>query len=119
MLDAASEKKKQVSLKKPASPTLNFRQPSGRLLVRNYNKLRALSTFYQQKGGFAGSASLYGGVELRHVGDGFTVYLDDDVTLLETGGRGSRIRVNIGDDYALRAFGSLELLTQVGRQGLD
>ena len=53
------------------------------------------------------------------VGDWFAIHLDDDVALLETGSRCGRICVDVGDNDALRPFGSLQLLAEIRRQGLD
>ena len=108
-------KKKQVSHSRNLLPSHSSNRACSRLLVRNYNKLRALSPLYQQERRFAGSACPYGSIELGDRHDGLAVYLDDDIALLETGSRGSRVGVDIGDDDALRAFGSLELLTKFRR----
>src|ERR1700733_10433254 len=113
MFDAAGDKKKQVSLKKPASPTLNFQTGPKALFVRNYNKLRALPTLYQQERGFARGTRLHGHVEFGYVRDRFPVHLDDNVALLESGSRSGRIRVDLSDDDALRSFGGLQLLAEI------
>ena len=75
--------------------------------------------FTSKQRGFAGGASFDGSVELGDRSDRFTVHLDDDVALLETGSRRRRIRVDVGDDDALGPFGSLQLLAEFRRQGLD
>ena len=58
-------------------------------------------------------------VELRDRGHWLAVHLDDNLALFETGSRGSRFGINIGDDDALGTFRGLKLLLEVRRQGLD